>query len=128
MFAAQIGGPQCVVKALQQRRRAVSGLTDAWSVPPSGGNVLSQSRLVANSDTRDRGRVVGGGRRRSGARMSRYSLGLVVGWYHSCIVCTRSVVGQWIGGVFLEARSFRWVGGSRLKVQLVVEEVEPDGT
>lgn len=48
--------------------------------------------------------------------MSRYSLGLVVGWYHSCIVCTRSVVGQWIGGVFLEARSFRWVGGSRLKV------------
>lgn len=60
--------------------------------------------------------------------MSRYSLGLVVGWYHSCIVCTRSVVGQWIGGGFLEARSFRWVGGSRLKVQLVVEEVEPDGT
>lgn len=32
MFAAQIGGPQGVVKALQQRRRAVSGLTDAWSV------------------------------------------------------------------------------------------------
>lgn len=33
MFAAQIGGPQCVVKALQQRRRrVVSGLTDAWSV------------------------------------------------------------------------------------------------
>lgn len=115
MFAAQIGGPQCVVKALQQRRRAVSGLTDAWSVPPSGGNVLSQSRLVANSDTRARGRVVGRGRRRSGARMSRYSLGLVVGWYHSCIVCTRSVVGQWIGGCFWKrVRSDGWVDqGSR---------------
>lgn len=30
--------------------------------------------------------------------MSRYSLGLVVGWYDSCMVCTRSVVSQWIGG------------------------------
>lgn len=32
MFAVQIGGPQCVVKALQQQRRlVVSGLPDAWS-------------------------------------------------------------------------------------------------
>lgn len=47
--------------------------------------------------------------------MSRYSLGLVVGWYHSCIVCTRSVVGQWIGGCFWKrVRSDGWVDqGSR---------------